>query len=107
MRAAQPLVYRCAVVEAKGRRIVVGAEEVLARVAALRPVRSFGFVGIGGHGASGKTTLARALPAEATIGTDEFWDGATPSWRARLPGSTRTTGRRRHREPPASSSRGG
>jgi uridine kinase len=55
--------------------MVVGAEEVLARVAALRPVRSFGFVGIGGHGAAGKTTLARALPAEATIGTDEFWDG--------------------------------
>lgn len=33
-------------------------------------------VGIGGHGASGKTTLARRIPGAQIVSTDEFWDGA-------------------------------
>ena len=32
-------------------------------------------VGIGGHGAAGKTTLARMIPAAQIVSTDEFWDG--------------------------------
>jgi uridine kinase len=53
---------------------------VLDRVAALtsaRPAgRAFVLVGIGGHGAAGKTTLARSIPSAQVVGTDEFWDGA-------------------------------
>lgn len=53
---------------------------VLDRVAALtsaRPAgRAFVLVGIGGHGAAGKTTLARSIPGAQVVGTDEFWDGA-------------------------------
>ena len=32
-------------------------------------------VGIGGHGAAGKTTLARMIPDAQIVSTDEFWDG--------------------------------
>ena len=32
-------------------------------------------VGIGGHGAAGKTTLARMVPGAQIVSTDEFWDG--------------------------------
>lgn len=32
-------------------------------------------VGIGGHGAAGKTTLARKVPGAQIVSTDEFWDG--------------------------------
>jgi len=32
-------------------------------------------VGIGGRGAAGKTTLARAVPGAQIVSTDEFWDG--------------------------------
>jgi uridine kinase len=32
-------------------------------------------VGIGGHGAAGKTTLARLIPSAQIVSTDEFWDG--------------------------------
>ncbi len=32
-------------------------------------------VGIGGHGAAGKTTLARMIPEAQIVSTDEFWDG--------------------------------
>ena len=53
---------------------------VLDRVAALtsarRAGRAFVLVGIGGHGAAGKTTLARSIPDAQVVGTDEFWDGA-------------------------------
>jgi len=53
---------------------------VLERVAALaaaRPLdRPFVLVGIGGHGGSGKTTLASLIPGAQVVGTDEFWDGA-------------------------------
>ncbi len=56
------------------------AGSVLDRVAALtsaRPAgRGFVLVGIGGRGASGKTTLARSIPGAQVVGTDEFWDGA-------------------------------
>ena len=52
---------------------------VLDRVAALteaRPAgRAFVLVGIGGRGASGKTTLARSIQGAQVVGTDEFWDG--------------------------------
>jgi uridine kinase len=51
------------------------ASPVLERLAEITPGRELVLVGIGGRGASGKTTLARALPAAAVIGTDEFWDG--------------------------------
>ena len=57
----------------------VDARQVLDRVAVLasdrRPDRSFVLIGIGGHGASGKTTLAQLIPAAQIVGTDEFWDG--------------------------------
>jgi uridine kinase len=33
-------------------------------------------VGIGGHGAAGKSTLARRFRGAQIVGTDEFWDGA-------------------------------
>ncbi len=32
-------------------------------------------VGIGGHGAAGKTTLARMIPGAQIVSTDEFWTG--------------------------------
>jgi uridine kinase len=32
-------------------------------------------VGIGGHGAAGKSTLARMIPRAQIVSTDEFWDG--------------------------------
>ena len=32
-------------------------------------------VGIGGRGAAGKSTLARAVPGAQIVSTDEFWDG--------------------------------
>ena len=32
-------------------------------------------VGIGGHGAAGKTTLARMIPGAQVVSTDEFWTG--------------------------------
>jgi len=54
----------------------VDARPVLARIAALRPAgRPFVLVGIGGHGAAGKSTLARQIHAAQVVGTDEFWDG--------------------------------
>jgi uridine kinase len=33
-------------------------------------------VGIGGHGAAGKTTLARTVPGAVIVSTDEFWNGS-------------------------------
>lgn len=48
---------------------------MLDRLAALGPSRSFTLVGVGGHGAAGKSTLARSLPATAIVCTDEFWNG--------------------------------
>jgi uridine kinase len=51
-------------------------ERVAALILARPPGRAFVLVGIGGHGASGKTTLARSIPDAQVVGTDEFWDGA-------------------------------
>lgn len=44
-------------------------------IAAARPTRRFTFVGIGGRGGAGKTTLAAGIPGAQVVGTDEFWDG--------------------------------
>jgi uridine kinase len=33
-------------------------------------------VGIGGHGAAGKTTLAKTVPGAIIVSTDEFWTGS-------------------------------
>lgn len=56
------------------------AQPVLDRVAALalaRPAgRSFVLMGIGGHGAAGRTNLAHMIPNAQVVSTDEFWDGA-------------------------------
>lgn len=48
---------------------------VLELIAAARPTQNFTFVGIGGRGAAGKSTLARRIPGAQLVGTDEFWDG--------------------------------
>jgi uridine kinase len=49
-------------------------------VAEARRGRALTVVGIGGHGASGKTTLARALAAATdavqVVSTDSFWNGS-------------------------------
>jgi uridine kinase len=52
-------------------------QPVLDALARLAPGRPLTLVGIGGHGGAGKSTLARALPVTAVVGTDEFWDGAS------------------------------
>ncbi len=48
---------------------------VLALVQAAAAGRECILVGIGGHGAAGKTTLARMIPGAQIVSTDEFWDG--------------------------------
>jgi uridine kinase len=53
----------------------VDAGPVLDLVAAASPARGFTFVGIGGHGGAGKSTLAARVPGAQVVGTDEFWDG--------------------------------
>jgi len=92
----------------------VDAKPLLELIAAARPARDFTLVGIGGHGAAGKSTLARRIPGAQLVGTDEFWDGegfelgrlraevfepllagrtaeyASWDWAKRRPGGTRT-----------------
>jgi uridine kinase len=51
------------------------SRRVQTRIAELRAVRELVLVGIGGHGAAGKTTLARSIPDAVVVGTDEFWNG--------------------------------
>ena len=51
------------------------ARALLDHVAALQESNDFVFVGIGGHGGAGKTSLARAVPGAEIVSTDEFWDG--------------------------------
>lgn len=51
------------------------ARPVLDLIAAARPTRGFTFVGIGGRGGAGKSTLAARIPGAEVVGTDEFWDG--------------------------------
>ena len=48
---------------------------VLDLVAAARPDRDFTFVGIGGRGGAGKSTLAARIAEAQVVSTDEFWDG--------------------------------
>ena len=48
---------------------------VLDLIAAAQREERLTLVGIGGHGAAGKTTLARMVPGAQIVSTDEFWDG--------------------------------
>ena len=48
---------------------------VLELIAAAEDNAACVLVGIGGHGAAGKTTLARLIPGAQVVSTDEFWDG--------------------------------
>lgn len=48
---------------------------VLELIAAALPMRGFTFVGIGGRGGAGKSSLASRIPDAQVVGTDEFWDG--------------------------------
>jgi uridine kinase len=92
----------------------VDARPVLDLIASARPDRPFTFVGIGGRGGAGKSTLAARIPDAQVVGTDEFWDGegfdldrlraevfeplvagrtagyASWDWAARRPGGERT-----------------
>ncbi len=51
------------------------AHSALDLIAAASGQRAFTFVGIGGRGGAGKSTLAGQIPAAQVVGTDEFWDG--------------------------------
>ncbi|HET8741744.1 MAG TPA: hypothetical protein VFM41_03925 [Gaiella sp.] len=51
------------------------ARPVLALIEAASPRRGFTFVGIGGRGGAGKSTLAARVASAQVVGTDEFWDG--------------------------------
>ncbi len=48
---------------------------MLALIAAATSSRAFTFVGIGGRGGAGKSTLAAQIPGAQVVSTDEFWDG--------------------------------
>ena len=51
------------------------AQPVIDLVAAATPDRPFIFVGIGGRGGAGKSTLAARIEGAQVVSTDEFWDG--------------------------------
>lgn len=59
----------------RGYRGRVDAQPVLDLIAGARPRGRFTFVGIGGRGGAGKSTLAARIPGAQVVGTDEFWDG--------------------------------
>jgi uridine kinase len=50
--------------------------DVIAQRVAAAGESSLVLVGIGGHGAAGKTTLARTVPGAVIVSTDEFWTGS-------------------------------
>jgi len=58
-----------------GYRATMEVGPVLELIAAARGDAACVLVGIGGHGAAGKTTLARLIPGAQVVSTDEFWDG--------------------------------
>lgn len=90
------------------------ARAALELIDAARPARAFTFVGIGGRGGAGKSTLAAMVAGAQVVSTDEFWDGdgfdldrlraevfhplltgrnaryASWDWAARRPGGERT-----------------
>ncbi len=51
------------------------ARPVLDLIAGARPARAFTFVGIGGRGGAGKSTLAARIDGAQVVSTDAFWDG--------------------------------
>lgn len=51
-------------------------DAVLRLVERARAGRALTLVGIGGHGASGKSTLASLIPDAQVVSTDGFWDGS-------------------------------
>jgi uridine kinase len=53
----------------------VDARPILELITETRPARTFVFVGIGGRGGAGKSTLAAQVPGAQIVSTDEFWDG--------------------------------
>ncbi len=53
----------------------MGAESVHELIDAARRTQTLTLVGIGGHGASGKSTLAATITAAQIVATDAFWDG--------------------------------
>jgi uridine kinase len=91
----------------------VDVDAVLELVASAPRRRAFTFVGIGGRGGAGKSTLAARIEDAQIVSTDEFWDGhefelsrlraevfeplvvgqearyASWDWAARRPGGTR------------------
>jgi uridine kinase len=52
------------------------ARPVLELVDAARRPGGVTLVGIGGHGAAGKSTLAALIPDAQIVSTDEFWSGS-------------------------------
>ena len=88
-------------------------QPLLDHIAGITPRHAFTFVGIGGRGGAGKTTLAATIAGAQVVSTDEFWDGegfelsrlraevfepllarrearyASWDWTARRPGGTR------------------
>ena len=59
----------------RGYRPPVDVTRALELIAGAAAGRECTLVGIGGRGAAGKTTLARAIGAAQTVPTDSFWDG--------------------------------
>jgi uridine kinase len=54
----------------------VAADTAVAEILARAQGRQLCVVGLGGRGASGKTTLARRVPGAQIVSTDAFWDGS-------------------------------
>ena len=52
------------------------AQPLLRLIDAAGQANGFTFVGIGGLGGAGKSTLAARVPGAQIVSTDEFWDGA-------------------------------